>query len=68
MRMSAHRLRGNYLVMQVFVTKNQLAKELSRDVRSLKERELTPAAILRLGTKTVPLFVPPVRPVTSNPK
>jgi len=54
--------------MQVFVTKNQLAKELSRDVRSLKERELTPAAILRLGTKTVPLFVPPVRPVTSNPK
>jgi len=54
--------------MEILVTKNQLAKDLSRDVRSLKDHELDPAAILKLGSKMVPLFSAPVKPVTRNSK
>jgi hypothetical protein len=48
-------LMGNYtLEMQILVTKNQLAKELNKDVRGLKD--LKPVYVLKTGEKLLPLF------------
>jgi hypothetical protein len=45
--------------MQVLITKSQLAKELNRDVRCL--RDVTPVCVLRMGKKLLPLFNLPTK-------